>query len=65
MINELAYLESTLEVLSKFHMHRGQDVWDKSNGVHFQLIGHEYHLSYIEFLVYLGLFDHGYITIDD
>lgn len=46
-------------------MHQGQDVWDEPNAVHFQLRGHEYYLSYIEFTLYLLLFYHDYITIDD
>lgn len=65
MLDKPSYLESTLEVLSTFHMHRAQDLWDEPNVVHFQLMGHEYHLSYTEFIVYLGFYDHGYITTDD
>lgn len=64
MINEPAYIELTLEVLATFHMHQGNKVWNKPIEVYFPLFGHEYHLSYMEFALYLALYDHEYITTD-
>lgn len=64
-INEQAYRESTLEVLTTFNIHQDYDVWDEPNTIHFLLLGHEYHLSYTEFIIYLGLYDHDYITTND
>lgn len=61
MINKSTYLETTLEVLATFHMY----VWDEPNAIHFQILSYEYHLSYTELTLYLGLYDHEYITTNE
>lgn len=63
--HELAYHELTLEVLATFDRHQGPDVWDDPNAINLKLHGHEYHLSYIEFALFMGLYDKEYTTTNE
>lgn len=35
---------------------------DEPNTTYFQLLGHEHHISCVEFTLYMGLYDHEYTT---
>lgn len=54
---EPVYRELTLEFLSTFKRLRGNDVWDKSHAIYFQVGGQDHHLKYTEFVLLLGIYN--------
>lgn len=62
-VYEPVYHELTLEFLSTLKRLQCNNVWDKSQSIYFQINGQDYHLSYIEFALFLGIYDREYILM--
>lgn len=65
IVHELAYCELTLNVLAMFDRKEGRGIGDEPNAINFWLHRHEYHLSYMEFTLFMGHYEEEYTTIDE
>lgn len=54
-----------LEILGTFKRLRAHNIWDESHAVHLQLMGQDYYLSYIDFTLFMGIYDREYTLTDE
>lgn len=64
-IDEPAYRDLTVKFLTYFERRLGCDVWDDPHTVRFQFRGQEYHLSYIELVLFMRIYTQEYTMTDE
>lgn len=64
-IVEDTYRVTTLEVLSTIEMDYGLTSFDRVGSIRFQLFGVQHAMSYIKFVLLMGLYDSAFTTTHD
>lgn len=62
-MEERAYRDLTLEFLASFERKLVHHIWDDPTTIRFQLLGREYHFSYTELALRIGLYTLEYTAL--
>lgn len=64
-VDEPGYGKLTLEFLATFERCQGIDTWDDTHTIRFKQRGQEYHLSYTELALFMGIYKRYYIVTEE